>query len=430
MNRLDEKYQRLYLASVVHDIRTPLNGILGVLDAMEQYVTNAEAKTLLQVAKHSATLLIYLTYDITDYSRLQGSGLTLSKLSFNPKEVIQECLQLFEFNFRRKGVSLSLSASDSIPPSIISDKIRYMQIIINLISNSLKFTSCGSVKIYLSYLEETSNLVTAVEDTGIGIKEEDMPKLFKIFSKVSSSSELNPTGTGLGLSICKKLTELLGGKIHAESVYGKGTTISFTISCGIQEVVASMRSYDFPIAFTEERDDEASLLAHGRNFTALIRPLTRKNPNKAEEHKFKAVIPCFCTKVLLVDDNDNNIFVLQTYCGMFSIPCDIARNGTEAVQKIMERLNASCCKIYSLVLMDINMPVMDGIEATQKIRELEKEQPSLTAKNVIVALTAAVTEKSELKEQHSYLGFSGIAEKPLSKADFGSLLKKYCNNVT
>ena len=233
LKKLDEKYQRLYMSSVVHDIRTPLNGILGMLEVIEQSEPNDDIKKYLSVARSSAKMLLFLTYDLTDYSQIEAGVLTISKDSFSPINTVNDCTQLLEYNFKSKGIALSTSYSLQVPQSIFSDKNRFIQIIMNLLGNALKFTFSGGVKVMLDYDNSEDILTTSVEDSGIGIKEEDMPKLFTLFGKVKESNSHNPTGVGLGLTICKKLAICLGGDISAKSAYGKGSIFTFRIKCSL-----------------------------------------------------------------------------------------------------------------------------------------------------------------------------------------------------
>lgn len=255
LKQIDEKYQRIYLASVVHDIRTPLNGILGMLDMIEEFVIDEKILNFVSVARNSAKVLLYLTYDITDYSQIEAGIITVNRDLFSPKKVIYDCKQILDFNFKRKGVELTSFEDPKIPPRIVSDKMRYMQILLNLLGNALKFTSKGRVSITAEYSFGQDLLTTSVEDTGIGIKQEDIGKLFKMFGKVKDNNELNPTGVGMGLSICKKMSELLGGSIKVQSEYGVGSKFIFTIKCNYNP---SDSQSNIPMEIFEERyaDDE------------------------------------------------------------------------------------------------------------------------------------------------------------------------------
>eukprot|EP01022_Parablepharisma_sp_SALTPOND_P023249 TRINITY_DN485_c0_g1_i2.p1 TRINITY_DN485_c0_g1~~TRINITY_DN485_c0_g1_i2.p1 ORF type:complete len:503 (+),score=49.97 TRINITY_DN485_c0_g1_i2:719-2227(+) len=316
---LDEKYQRIYLASVVHDIRTPLNGILGMLEVIEQSAGYEAIKTFLDAAKNSAMLLLYFTFDITDYSQIKANTLSISTAPFSPFEVVKNCVQLLSFNFHRKGIIITTKFADNTPERIVSDKNRYAQILLNLLGNALKFTQRGEVKVLLAYSEENDSLITTVKDTGIGIKEENLPKLFKLFGKIKENNELNPTGTGLGLTICKKLTEYLGGVISVSSTYGEGSTFTFSISGNLKEAPQTLYSYDFPIAAVDERIEDSSLQNDSRNFLQIVHNWPSDRSGLSSERSLLRNV----SRLLIVDDNDTNILVLQSFSNVLKVPCDI-----------------------------------------------------------------------------------------------------------
>eukprot|EP01022_Parablepharisma_sp_SALTPOND_P025980 TRINITY_DN613_c0_g1_i4.p3 TRINITY_DN613_c0_g1~~TRINITY_DN613_c0_g1_i4.p3 ORF type:complete len:565 (-),score=53.82 TRINITY_DN613_c0_g1_i4:8023-9717(-) len=437
LKKLDEKYQRLYLASVVHDIRTPLNGILGMLDLIEQWALDEEKKVHIEVARCSAKLLLFLTYDITDYSQIEAGILAIRREMVDPAEVLNETTRILEFNFKQKGLKLGKVYAESVPKRIVSDKNRYMQIILNLLGNALKFTFRGEIKITLEYDKAEDKLITCVKDTGIGIKEEDLPKLFKLFGKIRENSELNPTGVGLGLAICKKLSEHLGGDISVKSTYGQGSTFTFTIPCGLAHVSQYSESNgEIPVEFTEEKKSELLYMNTSYDFLKVIHRPLRPFAHEQSQVNTTLLEKCECAKLLIVDDNDCNIYVLQSYSKASKLQHDIvsiliiqiiqqARNGQEALDKVKARANKGCCKNYQLILMDINMPVMDGIEATGKIRELELN--ACLPKAAIIALTAADTSKNVMRDQYTGLGFDTLLGKPTSKKVFEELIKKHIN---
>ncbi len=278
LQRLDEKYQRLYLASVVHDIRTPINGILGMLEVMEARISDKDIKTYISVAKNSAYLLLFYTYDITDYSQIEANTLSINKALYNPSEVAEECMKLLAFNFERKGVSLIKDINPAVPLAIMSDRHRYMQILLNLLGNALKFTFKGSVTISISYVPPPADLlVTSVTDTGLGIKSADIGKLFKMFGKASDTKEINPTGVGMGLAICKKLAEHMGGSIRVDSNFGQGSTFTFSVKAGLEDYDRKNTSS----AADYSEDVSASLQNESRNFLLLVHDspmtITRKS---------------------------------------------------------------------------------------------------------------------------------------------------------
>jgi len=267
LKTLDDKYKRLYLASIVHDIRTPINGILGMLEAIEPYAHEEDVKTYINVARNSAYLLLFYTFDITDYSQIEANTITINKKLGNPSDIVKECMMLLDFNFKRKGVRLHKAVDPNVPLLIFFDQHRYKQILLNLLGNALKFTFKGRVKISLKYNQHENLLLTSVQDSGIGIKPEDIPKLFKFFGKVGDNCELNPTGVGMGLAICKKLAECMGGSITVNSIYGQGTTFTFSVK-GEKAINASFNSFgDIPeeIEYIPQIDGHYfELLVHDR----------------------------------------------------------------------------------------------------------------------------------------------------------------------
>jgi len=283
LKRLDEKYKHLYLASIVHDIRTPIHGILGMLEMIEATaLNNNEIQRFISVARHSAKLLLFYTHDIIDYSQIEAKTISVNNESFSLSDAISECIQIYEFCFLSKGIQLHKFIDQGIPCEIISDKMRYMQIVLNLLGNAFKYTFEGEVELSVRYDETADVLITKISDTGMGIKQEDMPKLFKLFSKARNNSEVNPTGIGLGLSICKKLSQLLGGDIIANSIYGKGSTFTFSIKCNLQ-LPQPMREEVTPYhqsAIAEEHDSFRMALPDSRTFVVRESILTNRRSSQ------------------------------------------------------------------------------------------------------------------------------------------------------
>lgn len=224
-----EKYRRILLASVVHDIRTPIQGILGAFENL--LATQRDSKDLehIEIGKNTCKLLTLLTYDITDMGQMEAGKLRIKSEAFSVWGVANECVSMLNFAYTEKGLKLNLVREGDSPMPVYSDKLRYTQILINLLGNALKFTTKGSVTITLSTNAAQDLIATKVRDTGIGIKTEELPHMFKLFGKLQSGASLNPNGVGLGLSICKKLAEALGGNISVHSVYGEGTEFTFSI---------------------------------------------------------------------------------------------------------------------------------------------------------------------------------------------------------
>ncbi len=233
---VEEKYRKILLASVAHDIRNPIQGIAGILDVLDTPERTEEEKQYLRVGRSTCKQLTFLTYDITDMGQLEAGKLKVSASKFSPLEAVNDCVSIFNFSYQAHGIHLVVIPGQFARKRIFSDQNRYMQIVINLLGNAMKFTlSGGLVSVTLSEDIANGTLRTEVKDTGTGIKEEEVPHLFRLFGKLESSSSLNPRGVGLGLTICKRLSKALGGDMTVSSVFGRGSTFSFSIKMGNEE---------------------------------------------------------------------------------------------------------------------------------------------------------------------------------------------------
>jgi signal transduction histidine kinase len=231
--KLDERFQRLYVASIIHDVRTPLDGIIGMLDMLNLTQCSPEQEQYLSVARNSCTLILFLTHDIKDYSELDTGKFLLENARTNIRDILDETKQYFAFTFEKKRIDLFHEISPTVPRYVCIDKRRYMQILINLLSNSLKFTFYGHAKVLVDYDDHNNMLITTVRDTGVGIKEEDKPLLFRLFGKLQRRNPQVSEGVGFGLTICKRLTEALGGTISVSSIVNQGTTFTFSIKSNV-----------------------------------------------------------------------------------------------------------------------------------------------------------------------------------------------------
>lgn len=289
--KLEESYQKVYLASVVHDIRTPMQGIIGIFEMMNTPNITEEEKLSLKVGMDTCKLLIFLTHDITDLGQIEMQKLKIKQEGFNTADVVIECFNLLKFGYEKKGIKLVFK-QEQVTCLVFSDKHRYMQILLNLLGNALKFTLAGSVTVRISYEYASRLLFTEVSDTGIGIKAENIQQLFKLFGRIDASSSINPQGVGLGLTICKKLSEAMGGSISVRSVYGQGSSFSFSIKMN-----------------EEVKEEKTTTIEHGNNPLKLSEIMINK-------------CKCKCKHILIVDDTPFSIFVLKGYLKGTGIECD------------------------------------------------------------------------------------------------------------
>ena len=423
----EENYSKRLVASITHDLRTPLNGIMGISDALEEFVF-PEGKHFLGLVKNTGMLMLYLINDVLDMVQIEAKKLRLRKAMYSPKEAIEETLQLMKFNFTQKGVNLGLWYAENIPNEIFSDKARYRQILLNLLGNALKFTSKGVVSVSVYYDPKTDMIITKVTDTGAGIPPEDFSKLFQMFSCLQNTERINPSGVGLGLHICKSLSKQLGGDIFAESQLGHGATFAFYIACGL--LLADEPSGSETRHGPDPEQIKKVILAFGSSEESKEGsiPLERKTSRKLEclqIDKCGAMSShyeeqCGCSKILLVDDNQMNLFVLSNYLSCTNVKASITYNGKEAIESVLAKKQGKCCRDYKIIYMDINMPIMNGIEATTALNEMmaKGEIPSVP----IIALSAG--SQDDYKWQDI---FKEIMSKPITKEKFLGSVSKYCH---
>jgi len=339
LHKLESKYQKLYVASIVHDIRSPLNGIMGIIEKIDISTKDKKIKGYIDIARKTCQLLLFLTYDITDYSQLEAHKFKPNPKKVEIKEVFKEITELLSFNFKTKGLGCNIVIDRTIPEYVVIDRHRYMQILLNILTNALKFTFKGFITIDASYDYITNLLITSVTDTGIGIKPEDTPHLFKLFGKLESSSGMNPQGVGFGLAMCKKLSEKLGGTIRVKSKPGKGSKFTFSISANLtnQELESSFNSS------MEEKPPE--MIQISQNIAKYVLVAKKHNTEEDTQIDYKEIINssyknpheikssinsppllifenCNCNKVLIVDDDYCNLLVLQSYLQQCNLKAD------------------------------------------------------------------------------------------------------------
>ncbi len=363
-----------FLANMTHEIRTPINGIIGMIDITLLKDLDPEQKENLLTAKSCANTLLHMINDILDFSKLEAEKLVMENIGFDIRKLVEQTIKTHSVFAAQKGLGLNYSFSSSIPHLLEGDPNRLQQILNNLINNAIKFTEKGEVTVSVKS-ENTSNesveLKFIISDTGMGIAKEDMGKLFQSFSQVDGSITRKFGGTGLGLVISKQLVELMGGKIWAESEKGKGSHFYFTVKLQ-----------------TAERLKET------------------QTSSKLTAAKSKAGM-----KILLVEDNTVSQRVLSRMLKEKGHMVDVANNGFEAV-----RLHDQ--NIYDAILMDIYMPEMDGIEATKRMREKE----GIARHTPIIALTAYAPHAD--KDHFIALGMDEHLSKPIEMEELFSLLDR------
>lgn len=336
-----------FLTNMSHELRTPMTAILGFADVLEENLKDSESLAAIQTIRRNGEHLLEIITDILDLSMIESGRLALERTAVSPIQLITDVISRLQVRAEGKGLPLSVSYEPPIPEAIFTDPIRLRQILINLLGNAIKFTETGSVRIALRLLQhpdERSLLAIDVIDTGIGIPAEQRAKLFQPFSLGDASLKRKYNGTGLGVALSKRLAALLGGDLTVESEPGRGSTFQVTVSTGPLEGV---RLLDSPVA--------SSTPSHGSSPTAKAAPIR---------------LNC---RILLAEDGPDNQRLVGHVLKKAGAEVVLANHGGEALEKTLATLRRPAQlppaePAFDLVLMDIQMPVMDGYEATRQLR--------------------------------------------------------------
>ncbi len=375
--KADEAKSR-FLAMMSHEIRTPLNGVLGMLTLLRDTDPTPQQDRLLEIAQRSGWGLMQIINDILDFSMITADKIALNPKPFRLSETVEPVLDLSRMEAERKSLSLSASIDDSAGEDFyIGDSGRIQQVLLNLVSNAIKYTNAGHVGIMVRVSERKDGsleLNISVSDTGAGISQADQADIFSSFSRAGNTPDSSIPSCGLGLAICKSLTEMMGGSIYFESTKGVGSTFGFTIPL---EKLAT--------ALSESREAQ----------------LAREQPILA------------CRNILVAEDNPTNQIVIRGMLESFGCNVDLANNGNEAVEM-------AACRNYSAIIMDIAMPEMDGERATRLIREMgcpNNETP-------ILGLTAYAYPEDE--KRFISAGMQAVLPKPVVRSRLHKeLLKQF-----
>lgn len=356
----------MFLSNMSHEIRTPLNALIGSTHLMLQDEPTDDQKEMLEIMQFSGNNLLSLVNDILDYNKMEAGKLSLESIEVEIPKFLSSLSQSHQYRAKEKGISLKVEVGEGVPSHILADPTRLTQIINNLTSNAIKFTETGGVTIRVEVNSEAAegmaNLSLSVIDTGIGIPVDKLEDVFGSFTQASAETTRKYGGTGLGLAISKNLVELMEGRISLESQVGQGSV--FTVSITV------------PVA-TGTSKLETKPIMQGQDF------------------------PLKDCSILLVEDNAVNVKIATKFLKKWGADVALANNGQEAIDLVRK-------ESYNIVLMDIRMPVLGGVEATTEIRTFNTTTP-------IVALTASTL--AEVREEFMEIGFNGFITKPFRPAE-------------
>lgn len=329
--------QEVFLANMSHEVRTPMNAISGFTEQLQHTTLNNQQQTYVDIVRKSVKHLLVIIDDILDYSKLKAGKLRIESINFSPETLVSDVITLMSNQADKKQLHLKFSFEKKLPDALMGDPVRLKQVLINIIGNSIKFTSTGGVKLHAKYA--SGNLQLTITDTGIGIEKDNIKRIFEAFEQANTSTTRVYGGSGLGLAITKKLVELMNGTIHFSSELNKGTTVQINLPYAIGNGIPEAQQTNMA------------------EVKSLVKGL----------------------RILVADDEEWNIKLLQAIFGSLSVQITCVSDGTKAIEEIEAHE-------FDVALLDMRMPGKDGISVTKSIRGMKDESKSLLP---VIILTAS-----------------------------------------
>ncbi len=377
-----------FLAKMSHEIRTPIHAVLGMNEMIIREAKEPEIKKYAMDIKASASTLLGLINDILDTSKIESKKMEIMSVAYELDSLFNDIMNMIGFKVRDKGLEFHLQIQEDIPNRLRGDDVRLRQILVNLLNNAVKYTEQGAVELAVSGVQSESHITLhfEVRDTGIGIKEEDLPKLCQAFERIDEERNRNVEGTGLGMNIVAELLRLMHSRLEVSSIYGQGTTFSFDLQ---QEICTGEPIGDF----------------------------AARNHNLYQEEAYKATFVAPFAKLLVVDDNEINRRVFSNLLKETKVQITEADSGFACLKCI-------CREHYDLIFMDYMMPEMNGVETLEKMKAL----PDNLCRDVpVIILTAnAVTGA---KEEYLAAGFTDYLSKPIQPQKLEDMVRQYLKNI-
>ncbi|MHA4871476.1 ATP-binding protein [Duganella sp. PWIR1] len=403
-----------FVANMSHEIRTPMNAVLGVAYLMENTPLSGTQKEYVGMIRSSGQVLLGILNDVLDFSKIEAGRMELAPAAFRPRELLDSVSSVMAVNASARGINLAVTADAEVPQVLVGDAMRLQQILINLVGNAVKFTERGGVTVRISLDKPRQgdhvSLRFSVRDTGIGMDSEQQSRLFSAFSQADASTTRRFGGTGLGLAICRRLAELMGGDISVRSMQGAGSEFVVTLPFVVGGADAVVDQPVWQNAATDSWGLVQSQSQPSSQTRAPVAPETQDAqpvPGTPLPEVPLTEVPLADDaarlqglRLLLVEDHPLNQVVARGMLQHAGASVDLVENGLEAVDRLRER-----AADYDIVLMDVQMPVMDGFEATRRVRK------ELGLKLPILAMTAGVMQSEQ--EQCIAAGMDDFIAKPV-----------------
>ncbi|MBR1859156.1 MAG: response regulator, partial [Selenomonadaceae bacterium] len=375
-----------FLSNMSHEIRTPINAIMGMDEMILRETKESSTLEYAENLQGAARNLLGLVNDILDFSKIEAGKMEIIPVEYHISSLLNDLVNMIQARANKKGLEFKINVSPNTPSVLFGDEIRIKQVITNILTNAVKYTEKGSITLDVDYKEKGTDsiiLVVSVTDTGIGIKQEDIAKLFSAFERIEEERNRTIEGTGLGMNITQRLLKLMGSKLYVDSVYGKGSTFSFHIE---QKVMNSEPVGDF------QQNYKHSLNQHKEYHVSFTAPNAR---------------------ILVVDDTVMNLTVVKGLLKQTQIKIDTAESGYDCLEMVQKNN-------YDLIFLDHRMPGMDGIETLKEMKDLPA---CLNADTPVISLTANAI--SGAREQYIAAGFKDYLTKPINSIHLENMLVKY-----
>jgi light-regulated signal transduction histidine kinase (bacteriophytochrome)/CheY-like chemotaxis protein len=416
------KAKSSFLARMSHELRTPLNAILGCTQLMEHEALTKVLQEYVNIIGHSSEHLLNLIDDVLEVSKIEAGKITLEEANFDLHQLLRGVQEMIQLKVKDKGLQMIFAIHPHLPQFIKSDERKIRQILLNLLGNAIKFTSKGYVMLKVSLAEADpvtlkATIHFAIEDTGAGIAPEEINDLFEAFVQTASGRE-SQTGTGLGLVISQQFAHFLGGHITVSSILNQGSIFQFDI---IVEQLSKLSDRESQVVQELEVNQDKDAGENNKREIVAIAPetISTETTQDASTNILKSSLEdssfLHSLRILLVEDNAFNQMIALRFLAKLGYQADCAMNGLE----VLKALNY---KIYDVILMDIQMPEMDGLEATRRIRLIERDTHA-DHKLKIVAMTANVM--AEDRANYTLAGMDDFISKPVRLESLASVLSKF-----